>query len=95
MNSNVVHLPRSNLLEDGYDPNLSKKFTGDEVQSVWQKIDSLAIQEVQKLVLKHEPNLANDLSAEDLRVRVTKIAQFFLRESARRVAIIDPCRGRI
>ena len=88
MAAKVLYLPRTDLNEGEYDPNLSNRFSGEEVREIWMKIDSLALEEVARLVLKHQPNLAKELSQEMLAMRVAKIASFFLRESARRVNFI-------
>ncbi|UPT87455.1 hypothetical protein HAP41_0000046295 [Bradyrhizobium barranii subsp. apii] len=82
---NIVHLPRSNLAESEFDPNLSKRFTGREMKDVWEKLDRVALEEVRKLVLKHEPHLEFELQAESLALRVAELAAFFLRQSAKRV----------
>lgn len=81
----VVHLPRSNLAEGDYDPNLSKHFTAEQMSDLWRKIDRLVVEEVSKLVLKNEPHLTAELSPAELGLRVAQIAGFFLRVSARRV----------
>jgi hypothetical protein len=81
----IVHFPRSNLSEGDFDPNLSRRFTGDEMNEVWKKIDSIAIEEVRRLVLTYEPHLEQELTSEALDLRVAKIAGFFLRESAKSV----------
>jgi hypothetical protein len=81
----IVHFPRSNLSEGDFDPNLSRRFSGDEMKEVWKKIDGVALHEVRKLVLAHEPQLEQELTAEELGLRVAKIAGFFLRESAKSV----------
>jgi hypothetical protein len=84
----IVHLPRSNLSEGDYDPNLSRRFSGNEMKEVWKKIDSVAVQEVRKLVLAYEPHLEHELTAEALALRIAKIAGFFLRESAKSIESI-------
>lgn len=81
----ILQLPRTNLAEGGFDPNLARRFRGDEMREVWERIDSLAVTEVRALVLKHEPQLQQELTPEELDLRVAEIAGFFLRESAKSV----------
>ncbi len=83
----VIGFPRP-APGESYDPNLSRRFTGEEVRGVWKKIDALVMEEVRELVLKHEPNLELELTPGELELRVAHIAGFFLRESAKRVDLV-------
>ncbi|WP_035676484.1 hypothetical protein [Bradyrhizobium liaoningense] len=85
MSAEVLYLRRSCLGNEDYDPNLSNRFSPEEIHELWAKVDRLVVDEVRKLVLRHDHSLANDLTPEELGLRVAKIASFFLREGARRI----------